>query len=98
MSLREKLQPTITELTKLADYYSEQHIRGKCDYATYFEITLIISDIKDFIVNNERKYNEELRLSGRTDGRLHEGTYDWVEELHREQAESNRRSFFRSDS
>ena len=98
MSLREKLQPTITELTKLADYYSEQHIRGKCDYATYFEITLIISDIKDFIVANERKYNEELRLSGRTDGGLHEGTYDWVEELHREQAEPDRRNFSRSNT
>ena len=87
MSLRERLQPTIIHLTEAIDYYSEEHIRGNPNAKEYYvRLVKLVEDVKLFILENERKENEEVCLSSRSDGRLHEGTYDWVEELHREQA------------
>ena len=71
-NLRTTLQPTITELTKAADYWSEQYVRGRASYQEYSRITMILQDIKDFIVTNERNGDEELRLSSGSNGGLHE--------------------------
>ena len=87
MSLRERLQPTIIHLTEAIDYYSEQHIRGNPNAKEYYvKLVKLVEEVKLFILENERKEDEEVCLSSRSDGGLYEGTYDWVEELHREQA------------
>ena len=87
MSLRERVQPTITHLMEAIDYYSEQHMRGKSGAEEYYvKLIKIVEDLKLFIIEEERKDREELRLLSGSDGGLYEGTYDWVEELHTEDA------------
>ena len=98
MTLRESLSQTITQLTKAADYWSEQTVRGKAGGHHYIKIVKTIEDLKTYITESERNDREELRLSSGSDGGLYEGTYDWVEELHREKAESDGNRFIRSDS
>ena len=98
MTLRESLSQTIIQLTKAADYWSEQTARGKTGGHHYIKIVKTIEDLKTYITESERNDREELRLSSRSDGGLYEETYDWVEALHRDQAESDRDRFIRSDS
>lgn len=69
------------------DYYSEQHIRGVEGAKEYYiKLVKIVEDLKLYIIEEERKAREELCVSSRSDGGLYEGTYDWVEELHSEDA------------
>ena len=89
-SLRTILQPTITKLTEAIDYYSEQNVRVGKGGQHYTKLVKVVEDIKLYILENERTSDEELRVSSRSNGRLHEGTYDWVEELHAEQAKQAR--------
>lgn len=86
MILREKLQPTITHLTEVIDYYSEQSIVSGKGGKHYTKLVKVMEDIKLYILENERTSDEELRVSSRPNGRLRDGTYDWVEELHSESA------------
>ena len=87
MSLRERVQPTITHLMEAIDYYSEQHMQGAEGAKEYYiKLVKIVEDLKLFIIEEERKDREELRLLSGSDGGLYEGTYDWVEELRSEDA------------
>jgi len=83
------LQPTIIALTEAIDYYSEQNIRVGKGGKHYTKLVKVMEDIKLYILENERTSDEELRVSSRSNGRLHEGTYDWVEELHTEDARNH---------
>ena len=86
MSLRTRLQPTITALTEAIDYYSETNVMVGKGGEHYTKLIKVMEDLKLYILENERTSDEELRVSGRSNGRLRDGTYDWVEELHSEDA------------
>jgi hypothetical protein len=45
--------------------------RGKSGHEHYIKAVKLIEDIKMYIVDNERKEHEELRLSSGSDGGLH---------------------------
>jgi len=90
MTLRESLAQTIINLTKAIDYWSEQTVRGKEGSDHYVRLVKIMEDLKSYIIEEERKSREELRLSSRSNGGLHETVYDWVEELQREQTNTTR--------
>jgi len=72
------------------DYYSETNVKLGKGGEHYTKLVKVMEGIKLYILENERTSDEELRVSSRSNGRLHEGTYDWVEELHAEQAEQAR--------
>ena len=86
MTLRERLQPTITHLTEAIDYYSETNVKLGKGGQHYTKLVKVMEDIKLYILENERTSDEELRIPSRTNGRLRDGTYDWVEELRSEDA------------
>ena len=77
-TLRESLQPTITTLSECADYWSEMNMRGKSGHNHYVKVVKLIEEIKMYILENERKQDEELRLPSRSDGRLHRRMDDGV--------------------
>jgi len=79
-TLRESFQPSISELQDIADYWSEIHVRGKSGHEHYIKAIKLIEDIKLYIVDHERKQDEELRLSSRSDGGLHRRMDDRVED------------------
>jgi len=99
MTLRQKLQPTITHLTEAIDYYSEEHIKGNASAREYYvRLVKLVEDLKLFILENERKDNEEVCLSSRSNGRLFTKTYDQLEDALRDQAESDGDQYVRSNS
>jgi len=99
ITLRQSLQPTITELIKAIDYWSAQTVVHQRGSEHYVKLVKTCENIKHYILEDERKDNvEKLRVSSGSDGGLHEGTYDWVEELHREGAISEGNQYVRSDS
>ena len=59
-TLRESLQPTITQLTKAIDYWSEQAIRKESllpqDHVYYHKLVKVMEDLKLFIIEQERYY------------------------------------------
>jgi len=79
-TLRESLQPTITTLSDCADYWSEMNMRGKSGHNHYVKVVKLIEEIKMYILENERKQDEELRLSSRSDGGLHRRMDDGMED------------------
>jgi len=68
------------------DYYSETNVKLGKGGEHYTKLVKVMEDIKLYILENERTSDEELRVSSRPDGRLRDGTYDWVEELYSEDA------------
>jgi hypothetical protein len=61
-------------------------MRGKSGIEHYIRLVKIVEDIKLYIVEQERKDNEKLCVPSGSNGRLRDGTYDWVEELRSEDA------------
>ena len=60
MNLRESLQPTITQLTKAIDYWSEHAIvqdsMSPNDHVYYHKLVKTMEDLKLFITEQERYY------------------------------------------
>ena len=79
MNLRVSLQPTIQQLTKAIDYWSTQTVRGDNEHH-YIYLVKTLEDIKHYVLENERNTNEELRLPSRSNGRLHQGAHDQLED------------------
>ena len=78
-TLRKSLQPVISDLQDVIDYWSEATVRGVSDHTNYLFLIKQLEQIKLFIIEAERKErDEELRLSGRTDGGLHEAKNETV--------------------
>ncbi len=98
MDLRQSLQPTITELTKATDYWSEQYVRGRASYQEYTKIILIMQDLKNFILEHERNDDETIRVLSRSNGGLHTKANDSVETSSSGTADEKRYHFARSDS
>jgi len=78
--LRKSLQPSIDSLTDCADYWSEMTMRGKSGNEHYIKCVKTIEQLKLYILENERKQDEELRLPSRTDGGLHRRMDDGMED------------------
>lgn len=60
MTLRETLQPTITQLTEAIDYWSERAITEESmlpnDHVYYHKLVKVMEDLKLFIIEQERYY------------------------------------------
>jgi len=68
-------------LTEAIDYYSEEHIRGNPNAKEYYvKLVKLVEEVKLFILENERKKDEEVCLSSRSDGGLHRRMDDRVED------------------
>jgi len=98
MDLRQSLQPTITELTKATDYWSEQYVRGRASYQEYTRIILIMQDLKNFILEHERNDDETIRVLSRSNGGLHTEADDSVETSSSGTADEERHQYVRSNS
>ena len=79
-TLRKSLQPTITALNECADYWSEMHIRGKTGHEHYIKCVKTIEELKLYILENERKEDEALRLLSRSNGGLQQRPHDQLED------------------
>ena len=98
MDLRQSLQPTIIELTKATDYWSEQYVRGRASYQEYTKIILIMQELKNFILEHERNDDETIRALSRSNGGLHSEENDSMTNVQREDAGSDGHSFTRSNT
>jgi len=86
-------------LTEAIDYYSEEHIKGNPNAREYYvRLVKLVEDVKLFILENERKENEELCVSSGSNGGLFTETYDQLEDALRDQAESDGNQYVRSNS
>ena len=77
ITLRQSLQPTITELIKAIDYWSTQTVVNKRGSDHYVKLVKTCENIKHYILEDERKENaEKLRVSSRSDGGLQQEPND----------------------
>ena len=70
-TLRESLQPVISDLQDAADYWSEMTMRGKSGNEHYIKVVKLIEEVKMYVIEHERKEHEELRIPSGSDGGLH---------------------------
>ena len=98
MTLRESLEQTIIQLTRAIDYWSEMTTKGVPGGHHYIHLVRTMEDLKTYIISSERYNNEELRLSSRTNGGLHKGSDAILARESREETESTRNQFVKSNS
>ena len=98
MTLRESLQPTISQLTKAIDYWSEQTVKGKSGGHHYIRLVRTMEELKLYIIESERNDREELRLSSRSDGGLFKEAHDELARESQEEIEFTGNQFVRSNS
>ena len=79
-TLRESFQPAIDGLTQAVDYWNEQHFQGQTEYTHYLYAAKALEDIKLYVLEHERYEHEKLRISSRSDGGLHKGSHDILED------------------
>jgi len=98
MTLRESLQPSIKALTEATDYWSEITMRGKAGGHHYIMLVKTIEQLKTYILEAERADDEELRLSSRSNGRLHKNMDEGMEDSGVEYFGAARDRYARSNS
>ena len=80
-TLRESLQPSIDELIRATDYWSEMTMRGKEGGHHYIMLVRVVQDLKNYILESERyERDEKLCVSCGTDGGLQQEPNDSMED------------------
>jgi len=92
------LNPLILAYTSAIDHYSKETIVDGTGQEHYIALVKRLEDLKAYIIENERKNNEELRIPSRTNGGLHEKTNDFVETSSGRYPSEERYQFVRSNS
>ena len=66
MTLRKNLNPLIIAYTNAIDHYSKETVVDGTGQEHYVALVKRLEDLKTYIIENERKNNEELRIPSRT--------------------------------
>jgi len=98
MTLRENLNPLILAYTSAIDQYSKETVVSGTGQEHYIALVKRLEDLKTYIIENERKNNEELRIPSRSNGRLHQETNDSLETSSGRYTSEERYQFVRSNS